>query len=126
MTTDSTQELDEILFEAIEAAATYTHNVTAEEADYIQNKTKQAILDWHNKQMEAYHNELTDNEKKVWIYADDLEKRKARAVAAVLDRLLHEYELDVDSKWFSSSGGMVDLASAIEAERNKLKESSND
>ena len=39
----SEDELAEILFEAIEAAATYTHNVTAEEADYIQNKSKQAI-----------------------------------------------------------------------------------
>lgn len=51
--TDNTQELDVILFEAIEAAATYTHNVTAEEADYIQNKAKQAITDWHNKQIEG-------------------------------------------------------------------------
>ena len=51
------------------------------------------ITDWHNKQ-----------------------------TLELLDRLSHEYELDVDSKWFSSSGGMVDLASAIEAERNKLRQ----
>jgi len=37
------KELDEILFEAIEASASYTHKVTAEEADYIQAKAKQAI-----------------------------------------------------------------------------------
>ena len=39
----SEDELDEILFEAIEAAATYTHNVTAEEADYIQGMTQNYI-----------------------------------------------------------------------------------
>lgn len=36
-------ELDNILFEAIESAASYTHKVTAEEADYIQEQAKQSI-----------------------------------------------------------------------------------
>ena len=42
-------------------------------------------------------------------------------IEEVLGKLLREYELDTQSKWFSSSGGMVDLASAIQAERIKLQ-----
>ena len=71
-----------------------------------------ALIDWHNKRVEAYHNELTDNDKKVWIYADDLEKRKAKAVEEVLDRL-DKYLKDEIS---------IRPRNAIEAERNKLKE----
>ena len=41
--TNYNERLDEALFEAIESAATYTHNVTAEEADHIQERAKQAI-----------------------------------------------------------------------------------
>lgn len=41
--TNYNERLAEILFESIESAATYTHNVTAEEADYIQERAKQAI-----------------------------------------------------------------------------------
>ena len=41
--TNYNERLDEILFESIESAATYTHNVSAEEADYIQERTKQAL-----------------------------------------------------------------------------------
>ena len=44
--TNYNERLDEALFEAIESAATYTHNVTAEEADHIQERAKQAILRW--------------------------------------------------------------------------------
>lgn len=41
--TNYNERLDKILFESIESASTYTHNVTAEEADYIQDRAKQAI-----------------------------------------------------------------------------------
>ena len=41
--TNYNERLDEILFESIESASTYTHNVTAEEADYIQERAKQAL-----------------------------------------------------------------------------------
>ena len=41
--TNYNERLDEVLFETIESASTYTHNVTAEEADYIQDRAKQAI-----------------------------------------------------------------------------------
>ena len=41
--TNYNERLDEILFESIESAATYTHNVSAEEADYIQERAKQAL-----------------------------------------------------------------------------------
>ena len=59
--------------------------------DFRKHATR-LITDWHNKQVEE-----------------------------VLGKLLREYELDTQSKWFSSSGGMVDLASAIESERSKLQ-----
>ena len=72
-------ELDEILFEAIEAAATYTHNVTAEEADYIQNKAKQAILDWHNKQVKNAVVTAEDNLDQYW--NKELDKQVEEAMA---------------------------------------------
>ena len=44
-------KLDNLIFEAVESAASYSHKVSAEEADYIQSSLKQAILAWHNKQI---------------------------------------------------------------------------
>lgn len=43
MTKDSQDKLDEILFEAVESAAVYNKNISADEADYIQQTAKQAI-----------------------------------------------------------------------------------
>ena len=81
----------------------------------------------HNKQIEAYHNELTDNDKKVWIYADDLEKRKAKAVEEVLDRLEEDLEntplaYAVEAGNERNAWNTVSVHEAIEAERTKLKE----
>ena len=93
--TNYNKRLDKALDERLAVAGRgwgVSESVQIESMSSELDEAKQAILDWHNKQ-----------------------------TLELLDRLLHEYELDVDSKWFSSSGGMVDLASAIEAERNKLK-----
>ena len=37
-------KLDNLIFEAVESAASYSHKVSAEEADYIQSSLKQAII----------------------------------------------------------------------------------
>jgi len=36
------EELDNILFDLVEASASYTHVVTAEEADYLQSTASEA------------------------------------------------------------------------------------
>ena len=38
------KEIDNILFDAIEEAGTWTHKLTAEKADYIQAKTKSKLI----------------------------------------------------------------------------------
>ena len=38
------EKLDNLIFEAVESAASYSHKVSAEEADYIQSSLKQAII----------------------------------------------------------------------------------
>ena len=108
MTTDNTQELDEIL----EKYGEYYHLKQlnrfsdsemqlnfAEETDIV--RAKQAILNWHNKQVEE-----------------------------VLDRLSNaltgsnDFRVEPSVKLYLSVGQIVSIRSAIEAERNKLKESS--
>ena len=71
------EQLDEILFETIESAASYTHKLTAEEADYLQETTKQSLLalikEEKIKELEmvkspkshAFPNDM------VWTYCDD-------------------------------------------------------
>ena len=56
--TDNTQELDDILFNLCDLS--YASFTTQEEADrvadqldYDRAKAKQALIDWHNKQVEA-------------------------------------------------------------------------
>ena len=62
--TDNTQELDEILFNLCDLS--YASFTTQEEADrvadqldYDRAEAKQAILDWHNKQVEEVLDRLT-------------------------------------------------------------------
>ncbi len=43
-TNQASEDIDDILFEAIESAGSYIHKLTATEADYIQEQAKEAIL----------------------------------------------------------------------------------
>ena len=81
--TDNTQELDEILGRWIKG---YINGSAG--GFYVTNQTKQDILDWHNKHIEAVLDRLASGEN-YWHAEDDID--------------------------------LVPL-SAIEAERNKLKE----
>lgn len=42
-------------------------------------------------------------------------------VLSVLGELEKEYEKDVNSEWFSSSGGQVDLVSFVKSVKNRYK-----
>ena len=44
MTNQASEDVDNILFEAIESAGSYIYKLTATEADYIQEQAKEAIL----------------------------------------------------------------------------------
>ena len=85
--TGTTQELDDVLFEAVEAAATYTHNVTAEEADYIQNKAKQAVIDWHNKQMLELLDRLSAEVKRAYDREGDFLEMAVDTIEAERNKL---------------------------------------
>ena len=121
--TDNTQaELDEIL----EKYGEYYHLKQlnrfsdsemqlnfAEETDIV--RAKQALLDWHNKQVKNAVVTAEDNLDQYW------NKELNKQIEGVLDRL--EGKTKALPTWESTS--MVDgfdVLSAIEAERNKLKD----
>ena len=65
--TDNTQELDDILFDLCDLS--YASFTTQEEADrvadqldYDRAKAKQALIDWHNKQILAEYTTLQNNQ----------------------------------------------------------------
>ena len=96
--TGNTQELDEIFTKYTKQVIDMCHGNRPDVADESA-KAKQAILDWHNKQIEE-----------------------------VLDRLL--VASNYTDRQFSENPqlclGKRDVQLAIEAERNKLKEQTND
>ena len=85
--TNYNERLDDVLFEAVEAAATYTHNVTAEEADYIQNKAKQAIIDWHNKQIKEALDRLLAEVKQAYDKEGDFLEMAVDTIEAERNKL---------------------------------------
>ena len=91
--TDGTQELDVILTGF--AYGEYSPHWTDERRTYTKLEAKQAILDWHNKQIEEV--------------LDRIEARKEQTIYA-------DFESGSVSWWAAV------LVSSIEAERNKLKE----
>lgn len=115
--TDNTQELDEIFND-----------------DYFDVKVaKQAILDWHNKQID----QATDSVEAMvadiafkeginhvtmggeWLHRDEVNKQ----IESVLDRL---QQRTVKGDIILGESVYTAITRAIEAERNKLKEGSND
>ena len=120
MTTDNTQELDEIL----EKYGEYYHLKQlnrfsdsemqlnfAEETDIV--RAKQALLDWHNKQVKNAVVTAEDNLDQYW------NKELNKQIEGVLDRLLEHGE---DFTTFGDGSRSV-AVEYIQAERNKLKES---
>ena len=90
MTTDNTQELDEILYRFV-PSTDYSDKREGDPTDC--QRAKAAILDWHNKQIEE-----------------------------VLDRLENQVKSLIRKPDGTSIGAEYIPLSAIEAERNKLKE----
>ena len=97
--TDNTQELDEILDEFLtDIYMNNEHFAANQEAlDKTKEEPMQAILDWHNKQVEE-----------------------------VLDRLYEEQRTWMHEHSELKLGYATYMLSLIEAERNKLKERDDD
>ena len=60
--TDNTQELDEILNTYAKAYYEAKHESELNTCDWAMGKAKQAILDWHNKQILAEYTTLQNNQ----------------------------------------------------------------
>ena len=111
--TDNTQELDEI---TSDLWVKYGRPGTMDE---FVPEAKQAILNWHNKQVKNAVVTAEDNLDQYW------NKELNKQIEGVLDRL--EGKTKALPTWESTS--MVDgfdVLSAIEAERAKLKESTDE
>ena len=80
--------IDDLLFEAIESASSYTHKVTAEEADYIQEQAKQAILTLIEQEKKELLDRLEDRRhsyyKKELNYAPDGDPSRVEVLAIPL------------------------------------------
>ena len=127
--TDNTQELDEILNDLMEYSHSYGKGdiPSSENPPLIEaRKAKQALLDWHNKQVKNAVATAEDNLDQYW------NKELDKQIEEVLDRLEGENAIFKDYKY--KDGVLVGTEivcegiplSAIEAERNKLKERDDD
>lgn len=114
MTTDNTQELDEIMDKIYDLA--YDH-LPDRGIAIGTDRIRQSILAWHNKQVEqieatAYNRGEVDA-KKYW------QEEARKQIEAVLDRLEASGQI-VDTRLFKREI-VATPHSAIEAERKRLK-----
>ena len=111
--TDNTQELDKIMDEIYDLA--YDH--LPERGIAIgTDRIKQAILDWHNKQVKNAVATAEDNLDQYW------NKELNKQVEEVLDRLESQSRRADDC----TDDTLVVKMVRVEAERNKLKERDDD
>ena len=110
MTTDNTEGLNEI---TSDLWVKYGRPGTMDE---FLPEARQAILDWHNKQVKNAVVTAEDNLDQYW------NKELNKQIEEVLDRLLEHGE---DFTTFGDGSRSV-AVEYIQAERNKLKERTND
>ena len=111
--TDNSQEIDEIFTKYTKQVIDMCHGNRPDVADESA-QAKQAILDWHNKQVKNAVATAEDNLDQYW------NKELDKQIEAVLDRLISEQE--TEAKAIDGEVITYVLLSDIEAERNKLKE----
>lgn len=121
--TDNTQEIEEILawLDARMPQPKTMNEATARVA--MLQGTKQAIIDWHDKQVENYKGIIKMADKYTFDTGEVYYSQKAvnKQIEAVLDRLEDEKRYTNDTTFLQYDLVVVPL-SAIEAERNRLKE----
>ena len=116
--TDNTQELEQLIRSVL---TPNSYIVPKEGIELIQ-----AILDWHNKQVKNAVVTAEDNLDQYW------NKELDKQIEGVLDRLSNaltgsnDFRVEPSVKLYLSVGQIVSIRSAIEAERKKLKERTND
>ena len=108
-------ELDEIFTKYTKQVIDMCHGNRPDVADESA-KAKQALLDWHNKQVKNAVATAEDNLDQYW------NKELNKQVEAVLDRLEAQFVEEVVVIFGKTEVKKQVPLSAIEAERNKLKE----